>query len=503
MVSNPQLQQSDMSRVWLTQFGAAPNRVPTYEGLARVDSINVPLGDLASIQVPNPDRYRQFNIVGVVLGDAGLPTASLMFRLEIDKRSAYEKYVKNRCTHDLQVHFGLCQDPQDFNGGWESAIILEDAAPTNYDLNAIGALQPDQRAMSEEDIPFTGQRVYFIRPLVFQEQAAAEVVQEIVGIIICDAATCGACGVPSEGCDIVFAVTLSNAGSPGLPAELIFTENGGTDWLDTLITTLAANEDPNGLACIGANVVVISEDSDSLHYAPIAGILNGSEVWTEVTTGFVATNGPLAIWSETVRHTWIVAENGYIYFTADPTQSVLVQSPGDVTTNNLNDVHAFSIEDVVAVGDSNTVMLTRDGGDTWVSITGPAPAVDLNTVWMQSVNEWLIGTAGGQLFFTLDAGVNWTEKVFPGSGAGVVRDIQFSSKSVGYMSHDTAVPAGRILRTIDGGNSWFITPQALNIAMPANDQLNAIAACMDDQNIVYAGGLGDDATDGIIVKGAG
>ena len=282
MVSNPELQQSDMSRVWLTQFGAAPNRVPTYEGLAKVDSINVPLGDLTSIQVPNPDRYRQFNIAGVVLGDPGLPTASLMFRLEIDKRSAYEKYVKNRCTHDLQIHFGLCQNPQDFNGGWESVIILEDAAPTNYDLNAIGALQADQRAMSEEDLPFTGERLYYVRPLVFQEQAAAEVVQEIVGIIICDAATCGQCGVPSEGCDIVFAVTLSNAGSPGLPAELIFTENGGTDWLDTLITTLAANEDPNDLACIGANVVVISEDSDSLHYAPIADILNGSEEWTEI-----------------------------------------------------------------------------------------------------------------------------------------------------------------------------------------------------------------------------
>ncbi len=503
MVSNPEIQQSDMSRVWLTQFGAAPNRVPAYEGLARVDSMTVPGGDLTPIYVPDPDRYQRFIIAGTVKGEQGLPTASLMFRLEIDKRSAYETYFRNRCAHDLQLHFGLCQNPQDFNGGFESAIILEDAVPTNWDLNAIGALQPDQRAMSEEDMPFTGQRLYFVRPLVWQEQAASEVVQEIVGIVICDAATCGECGVPSEGCDIVFAVTLTAGGSPGLSAELVFTQDGGTNWLDTLIITLAANEDPNDLACVGANVVVISEDSESLHYAPTADILNASETWTEVTTGFVATNGPLAIWSEAPRHTWIVAENGYIYFTADPTQSVIVQSPGDVTTNDLNDVHAFSIEDVVTVGAANTVLLTRDGGDTWTSITGPAPGVVLNTVWMQGVNEWFIGTAGGQLFFTLDAGVNWTEKTFPGSGAGVVRDIKFSSKSVGYMSHDTAVPAGRILRTIDGGNSWFITPMALNIAMPANDRLNAIAACEDDQNIVYAGGLGDDAIDGIIVKGAG
>ncbi len=500
MVTTPQ--QSSFSRVWLTQFGAAPNRVPEYEGLARVDTANVPGGDLTPIYIPDPDRYDKFLIAGTVKGERGLPNMSLQWRLELDQRTAYEKYMRNGCAHDVQIHMGICKNPQDFNAGWTSILVLEKAIPTNWDLNGLGALSPDQRTMSEEDMPFTGERIYWIRPLAFQAQAAAQVVQEVVGIVICDAATCGECGLPSEGCEVVFAVTLTAGGSPGLPAELVFTQDGGTVWLDTLITTLAANEDPDDLACVGANVVVISEDSESIHYAPIADILNASEVWTEVTTGFVAGNGPLAIHSEAANFTWIVGENGYIYFTADPTQSVLVQSPGDVTVNNLLDVHAVSIEDVVAVGVSNTVMVTRDGGDTWTSITGPAVGVTLNTVWMKGVNEWLIGTADGRLFFTLDAGVNWTLKTFPGSGAGVVRDIKFSNNSVGYMSHDTATPAGRILRTIDGGNSWFVSPLDIGLSMPANDRFNAIAACVEDSNIVYAGGLADDAIDGIIVKGA-
>ncbi len=69
------------------------------------------------------------------------------------------------------------------------------------------------------------------------------------------------------------------------------------------------------------------------------------------------------------------------------------------------------------------------------------------------------------------------------------------------MAHDTVTPAGRILRTIDGGNSWYVVPEG-NTGFPANDRLNMLAPCINDPNIVYGGGLGDNATDGILIKGA-
>jgi len=47
-------------------------------------------------------------------------------------------------------------------------------------------------------------------------------------------------------------------------------------------------------------------------------------------------------------------------------------------------------------------------------------------------------------------------KGFPGSGSGVVYDICFASDAVGYLAHATTTPAGRILRTYDGGYSWNI-----------------------------------------------
>jgi photosystem II stability/assembly factor-like uncharacterized protein len=145
--------------------------------------------------------------------------------------------------------------------------------------------------------------------------------------------------------------------------------------------------------------------------------------------------------------------------------------------------------------------VTRDGGETWTAITGPVPAVAINTVWMKGTDEWFVGTAGGELWYTRDGGVTWTIKNFPGSGAGAVHDIKFSNDTVGWMSHATATPAGRILRTVDGGYSWYVTPEG-NTSIPANDRITALAPCEHDVNLVFGGGLADSGTDGIIVKGS-
>ncbi len=501
MVTTPRIQQSEFSRVWLIPFTAGPENVPGYEGLAKAQSANVPRGDVTPIHIPDPDAYGNFLVAGKVQGERALPNLGVMWRYTADGRSVLDRFVRNNCEHDVQIHMGVCQDPQSFNEGWDKVLILERATPTDWSTTDLGALAPADRALVDETIPFTGEDMYHVYPILIAEQAATEVVQEVIASIICDEVTCGACGIPSNGCDVAFFLTLTAGGSPGLPAEVIFTQDGGTVYADTNVTTLAANQDPNDMACVGINLVIVSEDSESLHYAPIADILAGTEVWTEVTTGFVVTNGPLAIWSESVRHTWIVAENGYIYFTQGPTASVEVQDPGVATTENLNDVHAYDIRNVVAVGANNAVVLTRNGGDTWSTITGPNPATVLNTVFLRGVDEWWIGDAGGQLWYTLDGGTTWTEKTFPGSGAGVVRDIKFPTPTVGYMAHDTAVPAGRILRTIDGGFSWYVTPEG-NTAIPPNDRINDVAPCEADPNIVYGGGLADDAVDGIIVKGS-
>lgn len=489
---------SGFSRMWLVPNRAAPQNSPEYQGLWKAGAVSWQQGDLTSIRIPDPARLDQFIRVGRLLGNPGDPQLPVMARFTSDL-SRLLQLTKRGCDHDLQVHIGKCRDPQDFNRGWDKILVLEGAHITQYGTSELGALQPSERSMVDENVPFTGLDYYEIGKINFAEQATTQITQEIVGIIIPDSIQCGECGITSDGCQVVLLLTLRAGGSPGTGADIVYTKDGGGTWAYREITTLTGSNDPDALAVIGSNVVVFSDEYDGLMYAPLADLLVSAETWAGVTTGFVVNKGPKAVYTADPTHTWIVGTGGYIYFTADPTSSVTPQDAGVATVQNLNDVHGVDQLHVVAVGASNAVVATENGGATWTAITGPAVGVALNTVWMKTATEWLVGTAGGKLFYTVDKGVSWTEIPFPGSGAGAVHDIVFATPTVGYMSHATAAPRGRILRSVDGGHSWYVAPES-GVAMIANDRINELATC--DPNVIWGGGLADNGTDGFAVKGA-
>jgi photosystem II stability/assembly factor-like uncharacterized protein len=494
------VQRTPFSRVFTIEDTAGPANVPEYQGFARALGLDWPQGDVTPVRVPSEETYGDFDTVDEIRGAQGLPTLPVQFRRREAVSEIMRLITQKRCPVDLQVHIGKCQQPTDFDGGWDKVLIVERAFGTNYSTDELGALDFDQDSVVNEEVTFTGRNAYEIKRLLAQELATTELTDEVIAVVICDAATCGACGVPSDGCDKVFVITGATTGSPGLPSEVIYSEDGGDTWASTNITTLGLAETPTDAACVGINLVVTSNDSDSLHYAPLADILDGVETWTEIATGIVAAGSPNALFSLSRTRTWVVGDGGYVYFSADITAGVEVQTAGTVTTQDLNDVHGADRDNLVAVGNSNAVIYTNNGGETWQSVTGPNVGVNLNAVRMRSDLEWFVGDAGGQLWYTRDAGTNWTEKTFPGSGAGVIRDLDFATASVGYMAHDTAANAGRLLQTINGGQSWNLLPEASLGSIPANDRINSIAACVDNPNVVFAGGLADDATDGFLVK---
>lgn len=486
---------SAFSRLFLVENGANPGTTPSYEGLWRAGALTFGQGDLTPIRVPSGDAYGKFITIATIPGEQDLPELSVTARYTFDL-SDMLRLVNIGCTHDLQLHMGQCQNPQDFNGGWDKVLVLETARITNYSTTDLGALEPGENSAVNEEVPWQGQSVYEIGKLSATEVASTNTTAEIVSISVCDTAGCGGvCGTASDGCQKVFFIQLSGGASPGLQASVVYSDDGMATSGKTAIDSLAIGENPDDSACVGDNLVVVSDDSESLHYAPIADILDGTETWTEVLTGFVAAKGPTAIWSLGPNETWMVGEGGYVYFTDDPTGGVEVQDAGVASTQNLLAIHALDSTHAVAVGVSNAVVRTVDG-TTWGAKTGPAVGVTLNAVWMKTKDIWLVGSNAGVLYYTADGGDSWTTVGFPGSGAGVIREIYFASLTVGYMAHDTAAPVGRVLRTIDGGNSWYVLPESGS--MTDSDRFTDVVAC--DVNSVYAGGLGGGASDGVAVK---
>ena len=495
------IQQTGYSRVFLIENRAGPINIPSYEGFWMAGSISWPQGDIIPTLSPVENSENEFIITGIERGAKGLPSIPITARYTQD-RSKLLQLARTGCPFDLQIHMGNCNNPSDFNGGWEKIVVLENAFIESYTTGDLGTLSPSGRATVDEVVPMVGENLFEILKQSFEIKAASQIVQEIRSVVICDAITCAACGLSSSGCDIVFAVTVSAGGSPGLPGEIIFTSDGGETWRDTLIDTLAPSEDASGspsLACVGQRLVVVSQTAGSIHYAPIAGILAGTEVWTENASGLtVPTGSPRRIFSLSPAHTWVFGAGGYIYFYENITGSPVTQSAGTVTTQLFSGVHGIDILNLVAVGTSNAVVYTRDGGQTWTAIVGPTPGFNLNTIWMQSRDVWFVGSENGRLYYTYNAGITWTEKLVPNNGIGGIIYIVFANRTIGYMARNTGT-ISMLYRTIDGGNSWYIAPEMGT--MPASALLRSIAVCERNSNVVYLGGLAIGSVDGILIKG--
>lgn len=492
------LLKTGYSRLWIIEDRASPANVPELKGNARGMGPSQSLGDRTAVREPDPGRYGGYQITDAIKGEKGLVTIPIEYRAGYT-RDAFLELARKGCPFDIQLHYGQCEDPTDFQD-FQKIMVFEAADISNWAQGEQGAFEQGSEAIVTGTIDTNALDHYEVFPIVVQEIGASELVQEVVAVSICDSKQCGACGIASDGCQAFIALTKSHGGSPGLPAEIIFSTNGGATLGQTNVDSLTAAEDPTDGTCSGSYYVVVSNESGSLHYAPLGDLYAGIETWAEVLTGFVGGGEPNAIFSMGSAYNWIVGDGGYIYFTDDVTSGVTPQSSGGVTTQDLAAIHGVDMTHLVAVGALNVVLITSNGGTTWSLLTGPAVGVSLTSVWMKSRTEWLVGTADGRLFYTRNSGLTWTVKAFAGSGAGAIEDIKFATDTVGYMSH-TLSGAGRLFRTYNGGQSWKLMPDGQG-TVPANDKINSIGACGEDVNRVYAGGLGANGTDGMLLVGA-
>lgn len=487
------------SRVFIIQGRAGPAHAPVYHSCLKAAGLDWSFGDVEPIECPDPSKFGEFVEVGEIRGAKERASSSLTGRYAADLESTLLTLARFRCAVDVQVNFGACTDARIPNT-FTKKFVWEDVSLGSYSTEDLGALSSDENAAVNESTDLSIEDAYEVLQLTFQQRAPDLVANEVNDIVICDQVSCGECEEPSWGCEKIYALQGGIIGSPGTPPDVLYSIDKGVNWALDQINSMMANESADGIACLLDYVFVVSNDSCSLHWKEKADINAGvADIWAEVTTGFVAGNCPNDVWSVGTG-AFIVGDNGYVYYTSDPTAGVSVLDAGVAETDNLNAVHALDEEHAVAVGNNDAVIHTVNGTNWAAPPTTPGSGANLLCVWMRSEDEWWVGTSNGRLYYTTGAGAAWTQKTLPGTAITAIYDIQFATPSVGYCC-GVANGAGAMWRTYDGGYSWVRLPEGAG-NLPTSVQLSALAACADDVNFVVAGGLlNAHPGDGVLIIG--
>jgi hypothetical protein len=490
--------QTAFSRVFLIPGRARPDHRPLYQFNMKAGAVSQGFGDVERIEIPDSSEFGKFVEVGVIRGAVERATLSLMSRYAADLKSEILKLARSGCALDIQIIFGACTDPTNSNV-FTKKIILEDAILTSYDLEELGALGSDEQGKVDESVEVAARDLYEVVQMSYAERASDLASLEVLDVTVFDTPSCGDCLQESGGCDAIYSV--GKAAGAGTRADTIVSLDGGVSFFAHPINTLPDTDDPSGIAGLGVNLIVVSNDDNALHYVAKSELVSGgTATFTRVATGFVLGGEPNAIDSAGGK-AFIVGDGGYIYSTEDPGTGVTLLDAGTASADDYNDVSALNDEFAVAVGQNGSIAVTSNGS-IWSGITTSPIGIGTHftSVLAASKDVWLLGASNGRLYYTVDGGASFSESAFPGSGSGSVQDIAQATASVLYLSHTTAGGVGRILRSTNGGFSWVVAPEGSGL-LPKTARVNSLAACQHEGDFVVGVGLAEVGTDGYIVVG--
>ncbi|MFQ5604489.1 MAG: YCF48-related protein [bacterium] len=135
-----------------------------------------------------------------------------------------------------------------------------------------------------------------------------------------------------------------------------------------------------------------------------------------------------------------------------PNQKYLQQS-GDgwislsppVIGEALNDVHTFSANTAVIIGNRGAIYKTTDQGNNWIKIESGTTR-DLNGMFFLDASRgWIVGDSG-TILKTTNGGESWQ---FIDTNLYSLKDVYFTDATTGY-----AISSSRIYKTTDAGENW-------------------------------------------------
>lgn len=480
--------------IWTQAGGTIPGKAYELLACGETTDTTISVGEREVILGKDLSQPGTWYVKGQKYAPQELHSTGLRMSMPRKTASLLERLVDTRCLLNIQIPINKCGTLEEFNRKWDSKLLYELASLSELTIPALGGETGENVDEVWIEGPMKFNLYARILRMRFTERFASTILSEAIDGVFCGGPSCGDCGPYSEGCDHTYIITRNNPSSPGLSGQLVYSNDKVTA-ASIDIPTLGGL-DPDAIACAGDYLIVVSEAAGNHQYIEKAEVMTAAD-WVEVTSGYLAFHGPRALYVKSAAEVFIAAAAGYIYKSTDFQTSVAPIEAGSLTAEDLNAVHGDGGDVIVVVGDNNTVLLSTNNGDTFGLLTGPQAGADLNAIAVFDAYNWVIGGDGGAFYYTNDQGVTWHAIPFLGSGAGaIVHDIRMSARTnqVGYAAIEIG-GHGYVYRTTDGGTHWYREEPAIT-GLDTNDRIRFVAPCPTNVNVVLAGGLDDNGTDG-------
>lgn len=464
-----------------------------------LDSIPNPrMGDIALKQCWNRQRTG-FETLGVRIS----PPGAINLTLSHLHRKSVSALEQANCPFWIYVLQSKCGDAGLVKNWERGAIVGGDTGCfiTDDPLSGLANHVAEDDTIHEFNITAPPPRID-IRNLTVARKITT-LTRALNAVATRKAVQCGAsCGAQVGVCDYAVAV---ESGAVAASGNVLQTTDGGTTWSATSAQPFGVNL--NLVTCgyvdtpSGGTRILVGRATSAGTPMQIAYSDDNGTTWTTVNLG--STNGEASTMSGSLfvldyQHIWACSTGGNVYFSSDGGASWTSQNASGASGGNaLNAIHFLDESFGIAVGASDTVIRTLDGGVNWTAIAATGKAVALRSVRVFSKFRWVIGTAivaSGSCVMTYNGGTSYVTKRFTGDTARAVTGIDFINDFVGVMSANTSGPVGYVYYTKDGGHTWE------DLSTPTNAGLNGVSIC--DPNKAYI--VGDvQGTTPVILAAAG
>lgn len=455
----------NMGTVWVQPDG--PNTEPKPIKAADVDAIDRPPGDISRRYQPDQFERDEFHEIFAKQG-APAPVTTTLTTYTRPTRNWLETirggqnfavYILQGCRRGIFSDYVRGDRLQDclFTAKGKTGTAMRQAER--------GAPGVSEKTFGVEANPLSPE--FFPLSLVRLTTAEAQGLRAVSFYTIPKKAD--DCGPAKGRCQEALAV----AGSAADPAtaNVIRTTNYGNTWAATSTDPFGAGEHIAAIVSFpfgsGTRHIVARGLTDAGNPAEVSindgdGVSAGN-AWTPVNVG--STNGEFVTWHRALfaqdqANVWMVTDQGNIYKSENAGLTWF-----EKTTSNTNQLNAIKFLGSfgLAAGVSNTLLKTLDNGESWNAVSGPSSqsAAAIQAVEIISKNFWWLVYNDGEVWYTFDAGANWSQRTIalPSGASGIdrVNDIHFINAYDGAMAGTVSIGSadqGVIYRTLDGGYNW-------------------------------------------------